>query len=954
MSSQSSGRQRINMEEYSAEEEALSIISEAADIRLAAKKAFMVEAKEIRSKEMEKQQKESGSEQDDICNDSTHDAAAVKTDVGELEKKYKTAMVNSAQLNNENQSLVYQVELLKDQMEELDEAHTELQRHYKEKCRESDFQKRDLQSLGKDLNVLKQQLEITSKLLAESGLIILVNEKGEPVLEKSSQVKLSNNNTVFLGNVALASTESHSLLKKTEEKTCDTAAVAAKKSADSVQVSNSVDEVDGSAFAKVSDDSKDGADRITLNDSSIAIASTPVSCENEVVNVGLTQGVEGDRISLGSKSLVTQSDIDSECQDTDNSSLIVGNSVGAHEASSRLEAEPDNVLAEDDVDEFFDAVSTPSPSSKTVSYDEPGVYDQNELTSEGSSVDPEIRIKEAPSHTSTELRQSITLDNVTETESSTDVIDESEAHVDEENIPGAECNTDITNQNKNVDSSKEIIEVKEEQTVLLETSDSNQTEIGDFPNEKPASADNLVEEAIPEDKPGEEGNLGTGVIHINKDSQEVFCDILQDVVPVDAVASPEEEVMDEQNKSDITQPLSCEVPDSTAVNLESNVCVPCLSEETPQVSADRQDIDVTAEEKGDTESDTLSAEGASDVNDTQDVGQEASIDESLVYDSQNISSEKGNEEPNVPGTTEILPHDAFEKPDTENKTDTEADIGEQSSKSILNTETENKDEENLVCNDIIETGDSRVASLEEEDASCSIEHTNNNTEENECEDDTDFPVKDSSKLAVRTTSVGGSEASEGAVVDDYDLDDIDDVLSTDAPSHSGADLNTAPSSEAVATEPLVHENKSNANSPGKIDEDKEGGAKAKGSKKSKKTGKKSHSEKAEKSKSGEKESKDKAEKTKSKEKPEKSRSSKKESSHEKKTEKSKNKKDVAQDNRSESVSGEEDKHSIAESQTSLEPDDLERALDKQMLESEKLKSPKKSTKKLSIFKKVFK
>ena len=53
----------------------------------------------------------------------------------ELEEKYKAAMMTSAQLDNEKQSLVYQVELLKDQLEEQDEGYTELQRQYKDKCR---------------------------------------------------------------------------------------------------------------------------------------------------------------------------------------------------------------------------------------------------------------------------------------------------------------------------------------------------------------------------------------------------------------------------------------------------------------------------------------------------------------------------------------------------------------------------------------------------------------------------------------------------------------------------------------------------------------------------------------------------------------------------------------------------------------------------------------------------
>ncbi|BFY97614.1 hypothetical protein BsWGS_00654 [Bradybaena similaris] len=962
MSSQSSGRHRANTDEFSAEEEALSIISEAADNRLAAKKAFMAEAKAIRSKEIEKQQKESESEQDEICNDSTHDAAAVETDIHELEKKYKAAMVTSAQLDNENQSLVYQVELLKDQMEERDEEHTELQRHYKEKCREYDFQKRDLKNFEQELGTLKQQLEITSRLLAESGFIILVNDKGEPVLEKSSQVNLSANNGVFLGSSFLVSTESHNLLRKTEETKPAIAVAAVKKYTDTNQVSSSVDEVDGSTFAKVSDYSKDGTDRVILHGSNITTAN-----EHEVLNSEPLQEVDGDRISSGS--LVSQNGIVSECQETENSSFSVETS-----AAASLRAEPDSV--EDEGDEFFDAISTPSPSSKTDSFNEQGTYDLNLLASEsvGSSVDPEIRIKEAPNYSSNE-RQSFLLENVTETESSTDIIDESEERDIKENIiTEVECNPDTPNQNENLgaDSLKEVIECKGEQSVLVETSENSFTELEDLRDEKSASADDVGKEGIPDNKPEEEqslenGQTGETLEHINKDSQEVFCDSPQAVEPSDSTTSHEEEVADVQNKSDVTESLSNEVPNSASVadvNLGNDIPI---SEETLQVHINKQEEQGFAEKSEDAESvdislGTVSAENNTDVNNTQDEVEETGITESIVQDSQDISSLNGNAVLDVTHPTEIKSNDASEHPDNENVTETE-DEAEQLSQRTQNLEPENNEEseENPICSEV----DSEVISLKE-DASCSVEHvTNDNMENNEYEEDTDSPVRDSMKLGVRTTSIGGSEASEGAVIDNYDFDDIDDVLNTDAPSAAGADLNTTPSSEAeisvlAAAEPLEQENKSSSKSPSNVVEKGED-TKAKGSKKSKsekgKAGKKSNSEKAEKIKSGEKESKEKTEKAKnkeSKEKTEKSKSSKKESSHEKKAEKSKNKKDVAQDSKSESVSGEEDKHSIAESQTSLEPDDLEGALDKQMLESEKLKSPKKSSKKLSIFKKVFK
>lgn len=800
--------------------------------------------------------------------------------------------------------------------------------------------------------------------LQESGFIILINDKGEPVLEKSSEVNLSTNNGVFLGSSFLVSTESHNLLRKTEETRPATVVAAVKKFTDTNQDSSSVDEVDGSVVAKVSD-TKDGTDRVIVHGSNITTAN-----EHEVLNGEALQGVDGDRISSGS--LVSQNGIVSECQETENSSFGVETS-----AAACLGAEPDSV--EDEVDEFFDAISTPSPSSKTDSFNEQGAYDHNVLANEsaGSSVDPEIRIKEAPNYSSTE-RQSILLDNVTETESSTDIIDENEEHDIKENITEAECIADTTKQNENLDANslKEVIECKGEQSVLIETENSF-TEVEDLSGKKSAIADNVGEEGIPVNKPEEGKSLenaqtGETLEHINKDSQEVFCDIPQAVEPSDAAASHEEEVADVQNKSDITQSLSCEVPDSTSVtdvNLGNDIPVSCLSEETLQVHTNKQEEEGDAEKSGGAESvdipsGTVSAEGSTDVKNTQDIVEETGITESIVQDSQDISSVNGTAVLDVTHPTEIKPNDTSEHPDSKNVTETE-DEAEQLSLSTQNLETEKNEEseENPICSEAV---DSKVISLEE-DASCSVDHvTNDNMENSECEEGADSPVRDTMKLGVRTTSIGGSEASEGAALDDYDFDDIDDVLNTDAPSAAGADLNTTPSSEAelsvhAATEPLEQENKSNSKSPSNVVVEKGEDTKAKSSKKSKsekgKAGKKSNTEKAEKIKSGEKESKEKTEKAKnkeSKEKTEKSKSSKKESSHEKKAEKSKNKKDVAQDSRSESVSGEEDKHSIAESQTSLEPDDLEGALDKQMLESEKLKSPKKSSKKLSIFKKVFK
>jgi LRRFIP family len=55
----------------------------------------------------------------------------------ELEEKYKKAMMHNAQLDNEKLTLRYQVDLLRDDYEDVNEKTVEIQRELKEKTRAS-------------------------------------------------------------------------------------------------------------------------------------------------------------------------------------------------------------------------------------------------------------------------------------------------------------------------------------------------------------------------------------------------------------------------------------------------------------------------------------------------------------------------------------------------------------------------------------------------------------------------------------------------------------------------------------------------------------------------------------------------------------------------------------------------------------------------------------------------
>lgn len=55
--------------------------------------------------------------------------------LAEVEEKYRKAMVSNAQLDNEKNNLMYQVDTLKDSLMELEELLSESQRGYEEKVK---------------------------------------------------------------------------------------------------------------------------------------------------------------------------------------------------------------------------------------------------------------------------------------------------------------------------------------------------------------------------------------------------------------------------------------------------------------------------------------------------------------------------------------------------------------------------------------------------------------------------------------------------------------------------------------------------------------------------------------------------------------------------------------------------------------------------------------------------
>ncbi|XP_067276788.1 leucine-rich repeat flightless-interacting protein 2 isoform X9 [Pseudorasbora parva] len=209
MGTPGSGRKRAPIKDrFSAEDEALSSIAREAEARLAAKRAARAEARDIRMRELERQQKEL----DDKCDkqftdtfsrppsrcttpalsaaslaslggstsrrgsgdtgsvimDAEASISELRESLSEVEEKYKKAMVSNAQLDNEKGNLIYQVDTLKDVLEEMEEQMSELRRETEDKSKELERQKHTCSILQHKQEELKEGIRQRDELIEEN------------------------------------------------------------------------------------------------------------------------------------------------------------------------------------------------------------------------------------------------------------------------------------------------------------------------------------------------------------------------------------------------------------------------------------------------------------------------------------------------------------------------------------------------------------------------------------------------------------------------------------------------------------------------------------------------------------------------------------------------------------------------------------------------------------------
>ncbi|XP_067276781.1 leucine-rich repeat flightless-interacting protein 2 isoform X3 [Pseudorasbora parva] len=92
----------------------------------------------------------------------------LKESLSEVEEKYKKAMVSNAQLDNEKGNLIYQVDTLKDVLEEMEEQMSELRRETEDKSKELERQKHTCSILQHKQEELKEGIRQRDELIEEN------------------------------------------------------------------------------------------------------------------------------------------------------------------------------------------------------------------------------------------------------------------------------------------------------------------------------------------------------------------------------------------------------------------------------------------------------------------------------------------------------------------------------------------------------------------------------------------------------------------------------------------------------------------------------------------------------------------------------------------------------------------------------------------------------------------
>ncbi|VDK73847.1 unnamed protein product [Litomosoides sigmodontis] len=218
MSVNYSGGRRRAVSRQTAEEQVLDRISRNAEERLTRKRQAREEARQIRLEQLEKQYREFGNrtfssgwdmvvqeEETDGCkgdedvkdsiptastsrggtpsrDSKTLEQTSLKEKVSELQNKFQRAMFMYSQLDNEKSALLYEIDLLKDDMEEKEQLLSQANRESRDLATEVKLLKRTVDGLNAQHAALRSEIAQRDQIIKENGLVLVEQEKSDDIL----------------------------------------------------------------------------------------------------------------------------------------------------------------------------------------------------------------------------------------------------------------------------------------------------------------------------------------------------------------------------------------------------------------------------------------------------------------------------------------------------------------------------------------------------------------------------------------------------------------------------------------------------------------------------------------------------------------------------------------------------------------------------------------------------
>merc|ERR1719507_136088 len=103
----------------------------------------------------------------------------MKQELKEMEEKFRKAMVANASLDNEKSQLMFQVDLLKDQVEEVEEQAALVLKELRAKSHDYELLKRDHAESVRAVQLLQAALASQQAMLQERGLVLMGEDENE-------------------------------------------------------------------------------------------------------------------------------------------------------------------------------------------------------------------------------------------------------------------------------------------------------------------------------------------------------------------------------------------------------------------------------------------------------------------------------------------------------------------------------------------------------------------------------------------------------------------------------------------------------------------------------------------------------------------------------------------------------------------------------------------------------